>query len=125
VITSADRCRNCNLLHRTDRCPSYGPMFPAPGKTKADYQDLYERIQNQLAADILAEHYGHPESHDDDLSLMVGARSTKEKELKYRTVPCTTCDAPIGESCTSRKGGYCNSHAARVRASGDTYRERK
>jgi hypothetical protein len=56
----ADRCRNCGLRgHQTQNCPSWGPLFPGPGKTKADYAKLYETIQNKLAKDIVEEHQGH------------------------------------------------------------------
>ena len=52
------RCRNCGLWHNTRVCPSYGPMFPAPGKGPEDYADLKQQIQNRIAADIVAEHDG-------------------------------------------------------------------
>jgi hypothetical protein len=52
------RCRNCGLWHGTNVCPSYGPMFPAPGKTAADYEELRKKIQDRVAADIVAEHEG-------------------------------------------------------------------
>lgn len=53
------RCRNCGLLHKTQNCPSFGPAYPAPGKTFADYTDEYVRIQNLVALDIINEHEGH------------------------------------------------------------------
>lgn len=52
------RCRNCGLWHDTRSCPSYGPMYPAPGKTSADYEEMRKKIQDRIAADIVAEHEG-------------------------------------------------------------------
>lgn len=52
------RCRNCGLWHHTKNCPSYGPMYPAPGKTAADYEEMRKKIQDRIAADIVAEHGG-------------------------------------------------------------------
>lgn len=52
------RCRNCGLWHDTKVCPSYGPMFPAPGKQSSDYEQLRKKIQDRIAADIVAEHGG-------------------------------------------------------------------
>lgn len=58
------RCRNCGLPgHKTQHCPSFGPAYPEPGKTFADYADEYVRIQNLVAADVLAEHYGNDHDH--------------------------------------------------------------
>lgn len=58
------RCRNCGLPgHKTQHCPSFGPAYPEPGKTFADYADEYVRIQNLVAADVLAEHYGDDHDH--------------------------------------------------------------
>ena len=62
------RCRNCGLLgHKTQHCPSFGPAYPEPGKTFADYADEYVRIQNLVAADVLAEHYGDDHDHLNDV----------------------------------------------------------
>jgi hypothetical protein len=52
------RCRNCGLWHETKNCPRYGPMFPEPGKTRADYAKMEQEIQNRVAADIIADHNG-------------------------------------------------------------------
>jgi hypothetical protein len=53
-----ERCRNCGLQHNTRTCPSWGPMFPAPGKTAADYAEVAKKIADRVAADIVAEHNG-------------------------------------------------------------------
>ena len=55
------RCRNCgDARHATQQCESYGPWFPEPGKTKADYAKEEERISRLVAVDILHEHeLGH------------------------------------------------------------------
>ena len=115
MTTSADRCRNCGLLHKTHTCPSWGPMFPAPGKTKEDYAKLHEKIQNMLAADIIAEHDG---DDGDDTRY----ETPRTREGKYRTVACVTCQAPVGESCVSKLGQPCQAHTARVKAAGGTVR---
>ena len=52
-----DRCMNCGEPgHYTQYCTHYGPHFPEPGKTRADYQETYEKIMNQIATDIVADH---------------------------------------------------------------------
>jgi hypothetical protein len=44
----------------TQQCKTYGPWFPEPGKTKADYAKEEERISSLVAVDILHEHeLGH------------------------------------------------------------------
>lgn len=55
------RCRNCgDARHVTQQCKTYGPWFPEPGKTKADYAKEEERISSLVAVDILHEHeLGH------------------------------------------------------------------
>lgn len=53
------RCRNCGTLgHKTQVCPRYGPWYPEPGKTRADYTKLAEKIVQLVAKDIMAEHEG-------------------------------------------------------------------
>ena len=51
------RCRNCgSQKHQTQHCDKFGPWFPAPGKTKEDYQDIADWIGTLVAGDVLAEH---------------------------------------------------------------------
>lgn len=115
MTTSADRCRNCGLMHRTQNCPSYGPMFPAPGKNKTDYIKEHQKIQDLLAGDILREHYGH--DHDDDQVPSRGhGPATKEPELTYQSVTCGVCGADPGDPCHSKGGLKCKSHKARIDA---------
>lgn len=55
-----DRCRNCGIRgHQTQNCPSWGPLYPAPGKTREDYAKQNKKIQDKLARDIVEEHLGH------------------------------------------------------------------
>lgn len=57
------RCYNCGVVgHKTQVCPSYGPRYPEPGKTRLDYGDLEKQIANLFAADIIRE---HEEGYDD------------------------------------------------------------
>jgi hypothetical protein len=109
VTSSADRCRNCGLLHKTYNCPSYGPMFPAPGKSREDYAELNEKIQNQIAKDVLAEHYGHDDLDD----LVLSPRAVKEEEAQRRSFTCDTCGAQPGKPCVSKKGEFSKCHKSR------------
>lgn len=92
-------------------------MFPAPGKDKSDYANLYEKIQNQLAADIIAEHDG---DDGDDTRY----ETPRKREGKYQSVACPHCNAVPGHSCVNRLGQPCNSHTPRVKAAGGTARVR-
>lgn len=125
MISSADRCRNCGLLHKTQACPSWGPMFPAPGKAKGDYTEEYERIQNLIAGDILAEHYGH--DSDNQVYQRVGhGPPPREHEGKARNVDCPTCPSLAGEVCRTVNGNPTDrSHMARLRAVGAIVRHDK
>lgn len=113
MTNSADRCRNCGLLHKTHACPSYGPMFPAPGKEKGDYAKLHQEIQDMLAADILAEHHGHDHEDIRTPSRIPGS-GVKEPELTYQSVVCPTCDSKPETACISRSGLNSRSHKARI-----------
>lgn len=109
MTTSADRCRNCGLLHKTHACPSFGPMFPAPGKSRESYEAENTRIQNLIAADVMREHYGH----DDDLSGIVSTRSVQEDEAERRSHLCGTCGAEPGRGCVTGAGVPTKSHKSR------------
>lgn len=50
------RCRNCGIWHPTQDCTKYGPMYPAPGKTSSDYQQIADAISDRVALDIVNEH---------------------------------------------------------------------
>jgi len=111
VTTSADRCRNCGLLHKTHTCPSYGPMFPAPGKSREDYAKENERIQNLIAADVMREHYGGDD--DDILSKILSPRAVQEAEAIRRQHVCDTCGAQPGNPCVTSRGLTSKSHKSR------------
>ena len=54
-----NRCYNCGLHgHGTKVCPTYGPYWPEPGKSRDDYAELTAKIQGLLAEDIIKEHEG-------------------------------------------------------------------
>ena len=81
------RCRNCGLMHKTQHCPSFGPAYPAPGKTFADYLDEYERIQNLVAGDVLKEHYNHDHGsveEEDTLSPYAGNKKGGKRAPKKK-----------------------------------------
>ena len=112
-MTSANRCRNCGLKHMTQTCPSYGPWFPAPGKTSQDYGDEAQRIANLVAADIIAEHEGRD---DDDEIVRVSGKNNphiSDEERRYRTVECLKCNAKVGEACLSVNGREVRTHVYR------------
>lgn len=70
------RCRNCGLLHETKVCPSYGPMFPAPGKTREDYEHVAKQIADRVARDIVAEH-GDGEQEEGEVIKIAPKRRKK------------------------------------------------
>lgn len=72
------RCRNCGLWHDTRNCPRYGPMYPAPGKTSADYSKVAKEIADRVAADIIAEHEGGEADEGDEVKI----RYTRRKKPK-------------------------------------------
>jgi hypothetical protein len=88
-------------------------MFPAPGKTREDYEEEYVRIQNLIAADVMAEHYGH--DGEDDLSEVLSPGQVQEAEVIRRTHPCDTCDAKPGDPCVTKKGTVTKSHNSRYK----------
>lgn len=112
--TSADRCRNCGLLHKTYACPSFGPMFPAPGRSRESYEEENTRIQNLIAADVMREHYGH--DGDDEIVVALNPRQLQEAETARRSHVCDTCGAQPGRPCLSRKGEPSKAHKSRYDA---------
>lgn len=112
-----ERCYNCGLPgHLTQYCPSYGPRFPAPGKSSQDYGDETQRISNLIAGDIVQQ---HEERHQDDEQPGPGWGSksrASEKEMDRRSHRCPTCGASVGERCISKVGKPINNvHVARSR----------
>lgn len=107
------RCYNCGIQgHKTQHCPSYGPRYPAPGKTTADYEGEKARILRLFAADILAEHEPN-ESDYDGLPSRLGARKYSARELAARQFPCRTCGSPVGQACRTKAGKQCACHRDR------------
>lgn len=81
------RCRNCGLLHQTQHCPNYGPAFPEPGKTFEDYLELYEKIQNLVARDIIAEHDEMHGNTEEDPEPELAPKRVRSKKKKVDPAP--------------------------------------
>jgi hypothetical protein len=109
------RCYNCGLQgHKTQHCPSYGPRYPAPGKTGQDYGDEANRIMKLFAADILAEHSEVDEDEELDPSRR-GALKLGSREAAARKFKCDTCGAEVGARCHTTGGRPTACHKARYR----------
>lgn len=109
------RCNNCGTLgHLPRSCPNYGWYFPAPGKTREDYAEDYQRVQDLIAADIIAEHA--VDEDDDHLHLFAGARPGPEKKAKALQLRCDRCGQGPGERCLSGRGTECEPHKVRFDA---------
>lgn len=104
------RCYNCGLQgHKTQHCPSYGPRYPAPGKTKEDYAAEASRIMALFAADILAEH-----EPDEDADIRDPVRiKMSSREEAARKFACDTCGAEVGKACHTKGGKRCGCHKDR------------
>lgn len=76
------RCRNCGLHHNTRVCPSYGPMFPAPGFEASDYEAMRKKIADRVAADVLAEHNG--EETEEGEVLLPPRRKPRKKNTALK-----------------------------------------
>lgn len=73
------RCYNCGIPgHQTQVCPHYGPRFPGPGMTVADYEETAQKIRNLLAADIINEH-NSDHSEDEDLENLQARRRERRR----------------------------------------------
>lgn len=104
------RCRNCGILdHKTQHCPRYGPWYPEPGKTRADYAELAAEITEKVAQDILAEHEAHEHAEAVE-PLSRGGRprtrgtSAHDVEALTRHCPNPSCLAPPEQWCTTQTG---------------------
>ena len=112
------RCRNCgNPAHKTQNCPRFGPWYPEPGKSKADYTELEEEINRKVAADILAEHEGHD---GEDNIVMAQIRpavgNSDPREKVAQTYDCPTCGVASGYVCVSTSGRMSkHSHKMRLK----------
>jgi len=108
------RCYNCGLQgHKTQHCPSYGPRYPAPGKTGQDYGEEADRIMRLFAADIVAEHSEVNEDADD--LDQPGALKLRNKEAAARKLVCPTCKAEVGTRCFTSGGLPTSCHKSRRR----------
>jgi hypothetical protein len=91
------RCRNCGLWHNTRDCPRHGPMFPAPGKTAADYVDVAREIANRVARDIVAEHEGTEAEEGEEVRVVKKRRPRKAVVQGAGPVPEAGHSDPHGE----------------------------
>lgn len=109
------RCNNCGTVgHFPKSCPNYGFYYPAPGKTRDDYLEDRQRVQDLFAADIIAEHEGHDD--DEGTHLFAGARPGKERRDAALQLECPRCHQPPGERCVTTAGEFCEPHKARFDA---------
>lgn len=95
-------------------CPNYGWYFPAPGKTREDYNQDRERVQNLIAGDIIAEHEVHED--DDRLYVFQGARPGSERKARALKLFCPTCKRVPGDRCRTAAGKLSEPHKARLDA---------
>lgn len=110
------RCNNCGTLgHFPKHCPNYGFYYPAPGKTREDYEEDRQRVQDLFAADIIREH--EPHEDDDYAYVFDGARLTAEEKARLMEVGCPLCQVEPGQRCVTEAGKYAaDPHKARVKA---------
>ena len=100
--------------HLPRACPNYGWYYPAPGKTRLDYAEDRQRVQDLIAADIISEH--EPDETVGDDIVFQSARPTalqKEQALERK---CTRCEQPPGEKCKTVAGDFTELHKARIDA---------
>jgi hypothetical protein len=106
------RCNNCGELGHLPRvCPNYGWYYPAPGKTRLDYEQDRQRVQDLIAGDIIREH--EPDESEDYIgSIRPQDRVKNHAELQ---VDCDTCSQVAGTMCVTAGGGRSDRfHASRT-----------
>jgi hypothetical protein len=109
------RCNNCGILgHLPRACPNYGWYYPAPGKTRLDYEKDRQRVQDLIASDIISEHEVHED--DEDPIVFQGARPSADRKTKALMLPCPRCEQPPGSKCKTAAGDYTELHKARLDA---------
>jgi len=109
------RCYNCGIQgHKTQNCPSFGPRYPAPGKSGQDYGDEAQRIMQLFAADILAEHMVDEDDADGTVNWLAG-KKLSPPEAAAREFICPTCGASVGQRCHTKSGGPSSCHKNRHR----------
>jgi hypothetical protein len=109
------RCNNCGVLgHLPRACPNYGWYYPAPGKTRLDYEKDRQRVQNLIAADIISEHEVHED--DEDPIVFQGARPSASRKVQALALLCPRCKQPPGSKCRTASGEPTEIHKARLDA---------
>lgn len=107
------RCNNCGVLGHLPRvCPNYGWYYPAPGKTREDYVEDRQRVQDLIAADIIAEH--EVDEADDDAVVFQGVRPSAERKAEALRRPCPLCGQRPGAKCRTQRGDPTEIHKARL-----------
>lgn len=113
------RCNNCGTLgHLPRKCPNYGWYYPAPGKTREDYIEDRQRVQDLIARDIIAEH--DPVEDDGHLYVFQSARPSPELKAKARALTCPRCERGPGEKCQTEDGHDTELHKSRLDAAVDS-----
>lgn len=101
-----ERCYNCGIPgHLTQNCARYGPKYPAPGKTSADYVELNQQIMNKVAQDIIVEHMDHAEE-EESLGSNLPRRLVNPLSERRIKVACENCGADPGQWCMTKNGGH-------------------
>jgi hypothetical protein len=109
------RCNNCGTLgHLPRACPNYGWYYPAPGKSREDYVEDRQRVQDLIAADIINEHAAHED--DDGSILFKDARPGPAHKALALQVTCPGCGQGPGEKCQTGAGKPCELHKRRLDA---------
>lgn len=107
------RCNNCGTLgHLPRTCPNYGWYYPAPGKSREDYEDDRQRVQDLIAGDIIAEH--EPDEADLDAIVFGSARPTAQQKADALNRTCPRCEQPPGSKCKTSAGDFTELHKARL-----------
>lgn len=107
------RCNNCGELgHKPNHCPNYGFYYPAPGKTREDYEEDRQRVQDLFAADIIHEHEVHED--DPEHSVFRGTRPSAEHKTQALQLICPFCGQGQGQKCMTEAGEYCDPHKSRL-----------
>lgn len=100
------------LGHLPRACPNYGWYFPAPGKTREDYVEDRQRVQDLIARDIITEH--DVEESDDDVVTFQGARPSALSKADALLRRCKRCHQEAGHRCKTAAGEYTSVHKIRL-----------
>lgn len=102
------------LGHLPRSCPNYGWYFPAPGKSREDYAEDRQRVQDLIAGDIIAEHT--VDEADDEVIVFQGARPTAQQKAEALQRKCPRCHEEAGNRCKTSAGDFTEVHKARLDA---------